>query len=127
MNKTKGFTLIELMIVVAIIGIITSIAYPSYLEHTRQSRRSSVEGCMIERSQFMERYYTANMSYANAALTACDGSIAGFYTLAFSAQTATTYTIQATPKGDQLNDKCGTLSITHLGAKTSSSGTGCWK
>ncbi|PKO39022.1 MAG: pilus assembly protein PilE [Betaproteobacteria bacterium HGW-Betaproteobacteria-6] len=126
MKIAKGFTLIELMVVVAIIGILASIAYPNYLEYMRQTRRSSVEGCMIERTQFMERYYTANMTYANAALTACEGSIADAYTVAFSAQTATTYTIQATPKGVQASDKCGTLTITHLGAKTPTT-AGCWK
>lgn len=126
MTKAKGFTLIELMIVVAIIGIIASIAYPSYIDNVRKSRRSSVEGCMTERSQLMERYYTSQMTYATAPLTQCEGSIASAYTLAFSVQTATAYTIQATPEGDQANDSCGTLTINQLGTKTAS-GTGCWK
>ena len=65
-KNNKGFTLIELMIVVAIIAILTSIAYPSYLEHIKKSRRSDAQSSLNEFASAMERFYTINGSYAGA-------------------------------------------------------------
>lgn len=129
MKHSRGFTLIELMIVVAIIGIIASVAYPSYVEYVRNTRRATGTGCVVEMTQFMERYYTSKMTYAGAALPACDGSISTFYTVEFAADpTANAYSIRAVPSGAQSEDRCGTLSINQAGTKTSSSSyTDCWK
>lgn len=136
----RGFTLIELMIVVAIIGIIAAIAYPSYQEYVRNAKRADAETTLMELAHFMERYYTGNGKYVKADGTAPalpfteapkDGA-AKTYTLGFAqgSPTASTYTLQAAPKGSMANDKCGTLTLAHTGAKGQKAGmtlADCWK
>jgi len=111
------------MIVVAIIAILASIALPSYQEYVIKSNRTAATACLLEQTQFMERYYTTKLSYAAAALPAggCRTDLAARYTLAFAANepTATTFNITATPQGAQTKDtKCGTLGINQAGTKT---------
>lgn len=60
-NQHRGFTLIEVMVVVAIVGILAAIAYPSYIEHVRQTRRAEVTALMLENAQLLERHYTATV------------------------------------------------------------------
>jgi len=139
-RKTSGFTLIEVMIVVAIIGIIAAIGYPSYQEHVRKTKRADAQAALMELSQFMERHYTANGRYltsANAAPTlpfteAPKDSGSKSYDLAFAAgsPTANAYALQATPKGSMAGDKCGTLTLTSTGAKGQAAGAtlaDCWR
>ena len=124
-----GFSLLELMIVVAIIGIIAAIAVPSYENSVVKTNRKAVTACMLEVSQFMERFYTTNLRYdQNLAGTAvampdlgCRNDLAGSYTLAFqSAPTASAYSVQATPIGRQLakDTSCLTMRIDQTGAKS---------
>lgn len=133
-NKHAGFTLMELMIVVAIIGIIAAIAYPSYLQYIERTRRATAAGCLLEMTQFMERFYSTNMTYlanGNApVLPGCQAELAAFYTLGFNgAPTATTYTLQMAPQGNQAGDACGTLSINQAGTRTPDPTTSpqCWR
>ncbi|QGU32844.1 type IV pilin protein [Thermochromatium tepidum] len=130
--KSKGFTLIELMIAVAIVGILAAIAYPSYQAHVIKSRRATAQGCLLELAQFMERYYTTNMSYAGATLpagTQCQTDLQGHYTFGFSGTpNATSYTLQATAQGLQADRdaNCTPLTINQAGAKTPTTND-CWK
>lgn len=142
-SGTGGFTLVELMIVVAIVAILASIAYPSYQQHVMKSRRATAQSCLLEVSQFMERFYATNMRYDKTAdgkavtfpNTQCTTDLAGQYVLRFAAgePTAGSYTIEAVPQGHQatLDTKCGTLSFNHRGEKkVSVTGTpvsDCWK
>lgn len=141
-NRIQGFTLIEIMVVVAVIAILTAIAYPSYQQSVAKTRRSAAQGCLVEMAQFMERFYTTNMRYdqntAGAAVVLanpnCRAEMAAFYNFSFVAgqPTQSTYTVQAIPQGSQASTDagCGTLTLTHAGSK-GRSGTAalnsCWQ
>ncbi|MDM7321747.1 MAG: type IV pilin protein [Gammaproteobacteria bacterium] len=131
MKSSKGFTLIELMIAVAIIGILAAIAYPSYQQYVLKTRRAAAQGCLEELAQWMERYYTSNMTYANANLppTSCRNDLRDFYTFSFSGTPdGTSYTLQAVAQGSQANDKAGDTSCTPLTLdhQGSRSPAACW-
>jgi type IV pilus assembly protein PilE len=118
----RGFTLIELMIVVAVIGILSAIAYPSYQESVAKSRRADAQRAMMAAEQYMRRYYSAKDSFANATLptelakSPRDGTAA--YNLSLGNLTDTTFTITATRAGSMSSDRCGNLSLTHTGARS---------
>jgi type IV pilus assembly protein PilE len=126
----KGFTLVELMIVVAIVGILARIAYPSYVAHIARGKRVEAEAALIQLAQFMERYYTEQQRYSGATLsqtTVPANSATPNYNLTLTT-TAATFSITAAPTGSQTGDKCGTLGINQLGQKSASSTAGipCW-
>lgn len=133
--KTRGFTLIELMITVAVIGILAAIAYPSYLESVMKSRRADAKSALLDAAQSMEKYYTENSKYTGAAVGTVfpASSTDGYYTLSFSvAASAAAYTLQAAPttNGHQNNDKCGNFTLSSIGVKGVNGGTlgvaDCW-
>jgi type IV pilus assembly protein PilE len=137
--RLSGFTLIEVMIVVAVVAILGAIAFPSYQEHIRKSRRADCTVVMTTLAAALERRYstTAPATYIGApqipvGLTTCPptpGAGGAFYNLTLPGVTATTFTIWATPAGAQADDKCGTLTLTHAGVKDTSSGLEpreCW-
>lgn len=122
MNKIRGFTLIELMIAVAVIAILAAIALPSYQEHVRKARRAQAKADLVEYAQLAERFHTVNNSYVNFALPANQSPREGgtaFYSLAASGQTQSAFKFTATPQGAQASDKCGTLTINQAGVKGS--------
>ncbi len=130
MKKQQGFNLVELMIVVAIVGIITAFAYPSYQEQMRKSRRADCSGALASFGNTMERFFTVNNTYRGAAAggadtgapaifpTTCpiDGG-AATYNLTIQAANGSTFEVRAAPVGIQANDKCGTLTLTNTGLK----------
>lgn len=125
MNKHKAFSLIELMVTVSIVGILASIAYPTYQGSAMKSRRADAKGALFLYANTVERYFTVNNTYVGAPTN--PGTT--YYNLT-AAVTASAYKLSAAPKGAQLSDKCGTLTLTHLGVKAFT-GTGvtavdCW-
>lgn len=129
--QVLGFTLIELMIVVAVVAILSAIAYPSYTEHVRKSRRAQAKVDLVEYGQLAERFHTVQNTYSGFTLptnvSPREGGTAA-YTLALTQQTQSGYVITATPAAAQAADKCGTLSIDQASRKTNSRGTksDCW-
>jgi len=134
-----GFTLIEVMIVVAIIALLASIALPSYQESIRKSRRADAKSALLAASQAMEKYYTERQTYLNATLGANTTDVYrttspdNYYTLSFTATpSASAYSIQAAPRTgtSQTADKCGTFTISQTGAKGVTGGSltaaDCW-
>lgn len=135
MKFQSGFTLVELMVTVAIIGILASIAYPSYVEYVRRAHRADAQAIMMENAQYMERYFTTNGTYVGATplpKPQSPESGAARYNITAPAATllATSYIIQAVPTGAFSDPLCGTLTVSQTGARTKS-GTGsqadCWK
>ncbi len=113
--NSRGFTLIELMVVIAIVAIITAVAVPSYNRYVEKSRRADGQSALMNAAQAMERCFTRSNSYLGCTIPA--QSQDGFYTLGFNARTATTYTLTATPAGAQTTDPCGTYTLDHLGVR----------
>lgn len=132
-RRARGFTLIELMIAVAIVAILASIANASYQSFVIKSRRAAAATCLQERAHFMERYRTTNLTYVGAPDPAqCGPDLDASYTIAAGNVTARTFILTATPKSGtaQAKDtKCGTLSISQNGGRGTSGQGGeaeCW-
>ncbi len=135
-NKQRGFTLIELMIVVAVIAVLTLIAYPNYISSVRKGKRGQAKADLVQVVQSMERCYTQLNTYTGCwagtdVLTAPSNQSPTngpkIYDLVLAVPTAQTFSVTATATGDQLKDSCGALTINQANVKTyTGSGTNCW-
>lgn len=116
-GRARGFTLIELMVVVAVVAILAAIAIPNFLEQSRKGRRAEAMSIVGEIQLRQERWRAENPAYAT---TAQLGTIptSPHYTITTSGNTATAYTVTATRTGKQANDRCGNLVLNY------SAGTG---
>jgi type IV pilus assembly protein PilE len=126
-----AFTLIELIIVLAIISILTCIAYPCYRNYVIAARRSNAAIALMNLASSMEQYYTDNHTYLGASFKNLRISNNNdFYHLKITAETNTTYLIEGIPVGVQAkaDKKCGTLILNQFGEKSVSYGnaTHCW-
>lgn len=133
MSKTQGFSLIELMIVVVIIGILASIIYPSYSEYVRRSNRVEGRALLEDAAARQERYFSQNLKYADTLekLGMSAGSTTGKYTLSLVTGTESDggYLLTAS---QQFNDtKCGNLTLNAVGVRgATASGANvseCWR
>lgn len=132
MKKIVGFTLIEMMIVVAIIGILTAIAYPSYVDYLYKGSRAEAMASLLDIANRQEQFYADNHQYATSLsdLGVTNKSDSGLFTLSLTANT-TTFSVTANPLAhpatkDQL---CTSFKIDELGKKTATGSGGnntCW-
>ena len=140
-RRSRGFTLIELMITVAVVAILAAVALPAYKEQVARSKRSDVQALLVEDAGYMQRYYEANNTYlstgtgANAIspvlpnLQSPKSGIKNYDLSIDSANTsATTFKLKAVPTGSMTGDKCGTYTIDNLGQKGADQSVAtCWR
>lgn len=132
MRRQSGFTLLELMIVVAVIAILMAIAIPSYLRYGYRARRPDGQELLLRIANAQERFYSTENRYGSLTEVGFEDpaiSEKSYYSVTLPAVSSTTFTATAAPQSDQAKDDCGSLSIDSVGNKTSSGSTTngtCW-
>lgn len=141
-NRVRGLTLIEMLIVMVIIAILLAVALPSYREYLLKARRAECSGVLVSLANALERRFSATHTYLdasgdatfpggglNASCPASGGEV--FYDISFIDAAATGFALRAVPVGGQAQDRCGVLTLDHLGLRGVVSDAGltaaqCW-
>lgn len=128
-RRAPGFTLIELMIVVAVVGILAVIAYPSYQDYIRRAKRAEAKALLLELEQRLGRFYfdrqrypedLAELGYAAAGALSAEGNYSGDVSAGPSGDLATSYLVTATPKPPHDDPDCGSLTLNSRGTRGAS-------
>lgn len=135
MQKQSGFTLIEVMIVVVVIGILASIAFPSYQEYVIRGNRAEGQALLADAAARQERYFSQNNVYASDVTKLNMGSAEstnGHYKLKIESANQNSYKLEATAQGSQASrdTKCGNLTLDSTGVRGRSGSAAvadCWK
>ncbi len=118
--RQHGFTLVELVIVVAVIGILAAVAYPSYTEYVRRGYRAEARAGLMQAAQWMERASTASGAYPSSsafAATPLAKVASNTYVIAIQDRTDSTYILKATPQNAQRGDRCGNFTLEQSGLR----------
>ena len=142
-NPSRGFTLVELVVVLAIVGVLLAIAVPSYQEYVRRATRTEAENLLMRAASEQEKFFTTFNRYSGSISGARTGDPAtsglnmtasskdgatdnAYYDIAVALSDANLgYTLTATPQGDQTKDSCGSLALDHRGNRTAAK-PDCW-
>lgn len=132
-----------IVIVIAIVAILSAIAYPSYVESVRKSRRAEARAQLLEAAQYMQRFHSQNHGYKKAVATGIDIALPAelkivprqgvqTYTIDFATNSLTpnSFNLQATPTGSMRGDRCGTLELDSAGRRKAAPGMAveeCWR
>ena len=129
-NRSQGFSLIELMIAVVIVGILAAIAIPMYSDYVTRSRRADGQATLMQVAQELERCYTQFSKYNDNSCSVVNGGMVsetsdqGFYVVTANKLDESAFTLTATPQNEQADDTdCGDLILTHLGEEKPED---CW-
>ena len=119
----KGFTLIEVMVVVLIIAVLAAIAIPGFNDQIRKSRRAEIQGVLEQHRIGLEKYRVDHPSYVGYSLPSTASN--AFYTVTLSRGTSS-YTLTADPQGAQEDDKCDTMTLVNTNGTITQTPANCW-
>ena len=146
LSKQRGVTLIELMIVIVILAVIASFAYPSYINYVVDAKRTAATSILLQVADRQQQFFMdnkrfandlTNLGFANNPLVVADdgrtmanaADSESTYSVALSNVTATTYTVTAAPLNGQAarDTECGSMTLNQTLTKGSGGGSDCWK